>query len=339
EDTMKTIATTTKVSPLNGVIGERLTLKAVVMDNTGTYVEGGRIIFKLNGITLKDNGKLTGSSNPLKVYVSNGEAVTTIIADLSIKNINTFTASFIGTNIYDKSESNIAKAQIKPRTASIVVSSNVKSIKQGQVLTIKAQVYDTTHGGRTTNLVKYADEFVYFKVNGITLKDSKGQMLKVKLVNGVATVNYTVPLGLSGVTDGKTMTPKNHTILAGFYNKNYQEDIRNTSYFQVERSNITITIANATVNTKTHKLSLKAIIRDYLGNIVCGPNKCVIKINGISLKNGTRPMYYYSTNGILNLNNIDIPRYTNYNLIEIVTQDRLAYKSQRNTTNIIKIIN
>ena len=40
-------------------------------------------------------------------------------------------------------------------------------------------------------------------------------MLKVKLVNGVATVNYTIPLGLSGVTDGKTMTPKNHTIFAG----------------------------------------------------------------------------------------------------------------------------
>jgi hypothetical protein len=48
-------------------------------------------------------------------------------------------------------------------------------------------------------------------------------------------------------------------------------------------------------------------------------------------------MYYYSTNGILKIKDITIPAYNNYKTIEIVTQDRLAYKSQRNTTTIIKI--
>ncbi|AWX31716.1 hypothetical protein [Methanosphaera sp. BMS] len=339
EDTVKLISTTTTVETINGIVGEKLKLIALVKDNTGTPVDGGRVIFKLNGITLKDNGKLSGSNNPLKVYVSNGEAVTNIITDLSMKNVTKFTASFIGTNIYSTSNSSTAKVNIKLRTASIIVSTNVKTIKQGQVLTITAKVYDTTNGGHSSSLVKYADEFVYFKVNGITLKDNNGQMLKVKIVNGVATTKYTIPLGLSGVTDGKTMTPKNHTILAGFYNKNYQENIRNTSTFQVERSNITITIANATVNNKTHKLSLTATIKDYMGNIVKGPNKCVIKINGVSLKNGTEAMYYYSTNGILNVKNINIPSYNKYTNIEIVTQDRLAYKSQRNSTTKIKITN
>ncbi len=339
DDTIKKIATTTTVSSIKSSVGEKLTLKAIVKDNKGTPIDGGRVIFKLNGITLKDNGKLTGSNNPLKVYVSNGEAVTNIIADLSMKSVKSFSANFIGTDIYDKSNSNTAQAQIKLRTASIVVSSNVKTIKQGQTITLKAQIYDTTNGGYTSNLAKYADEFVYFKVNGITLKDAKGEMIKVKVVNGVATVNYTIPLGLSGITDGKTMTPKNHTILAGFYNKNYQENIRNTSTFQVERSNITITIKNATVNTKTHKLSLTATIRDYLGNIVKGPNKCIIKVNGASIKNKTQALYFYSTNGILNIKDLTIPKADNYKTIEIVTQDRLAYKSQRNTTTIIKLVN
>jgi|GEM_PF-627883 len=338
EDNIKTITTTTTVNPIKSTIGEKLILKALVKDNTGTRVDGGRVIFKLNGITLKDNGKFTGSTNPLKVYVSNGEAITTITTDLSMKNVKTFTASYIGTNIYNKSASNTAKAEIKLRTASITVTSNTKTIKQGQTLTLTAKIYDTTNGGRTTNLVKYADEFVYFKVNNITLKDSKGQMLKVKIVNGTATTKYTIPLGLSGITDGRSMNIKNHTILAGFYNKNYQENIRNTNTFQVERSNITITISNATVNKKTHKLSLTATIKDYLGNIVKGPNKCVIKINGVTLKNGTQPMYYYSTNGILSIKDINIPSYNKYNNIEIVTQDRLAYKSQRNTTTKINII-
>ncbi|MBQ6220350.1 MAG: hypothetical protein IJJ47_11505 [Methanosphaera sp.] len=331
--------TFTMLKSAKSVIGEKLTLTANVVDGYGRKVNEGNLIFKLNGVTIKDNGKLTGSSNPLKVKVVNGLATAVIIPDLDMRNANKLTAHYIGTNNYNASASRIAKIQISQRNASIIVSSNVKTIKQGQVLTITAKVYDTTNGKRSTNLTAYNNQFVYFKVNGITLKDSKGNMLKIKVVNGMATTKYTIPLGLSGVTDGKSMTPKNHTILAGFYNKNYQENLRNTSYFQVERSNITITISNATVNNKTHKLSLTATIRDYLGNIVKGPNKCVIKVNGISLKNGTEAMYYYSTDGILNIKNIDIASYSNYKTIEIVTQDRLAYKSQRNTTKVIKITN
>jgi len=327
------------VTTTSGIIGEKLTLKASILDENNKKLNEGNVIFKLNGITIKDNGKLTGSSNPLKVKVTNGVATATVIPNLDMRNANKLTAKYVGTNKYNASDSNQVKIHVSQRNASIIVSSNVKTIKQGQVLTLTAKVYDTTNGKKSTSLRKFADEFVYFKVNGITLKDSKGQMLKVKIVNGTATAKYTVPLGLSGITDGRSMTPKNHTILAGFYNKNYQENIRNTSKFQVERSNITILIADATVNTKTHKLSITALIKDYLGNIVAGPNKCVIKINGISLKNGTQPMYYYSTNGVLNLNNINIPSYNKYSSIEIVTQDRLAYKNQRNTTTTIKVTN
>ena len=327
------------VTTTSGIIGEKLTLKASIVDENNKKLNEGNVIFKLNGITIKDNGKLTGSSNPLKVKVTNGVATATVIPNLDMRNANKLTAKYVGTNKYNAADSNQVKIQVSQRNASIIVSSNVKTIKQGQVLTLTAKVYDTTNGKKSTSLTKFADEFVYFKVNGITLKDSTGQMLKVKIVNGTATAKYTVPLGLSGITDGRTMTPKNHTILAGFYNKNYQENIRNTSKFQVERSNITILIADATVNTKTHKLSITALIKDYLGNIVAGPNKCVIKINGISLKNGTQPMYYFSTNGVLNLNNINIPTYNKYSSIEIVTQDRLAYKNQRNTTTSIKVMN
>ncbi|MBQ6220353.1 MAG: hypothetical protein IJJ47_11520 [Methanosphaera sp.] len=49
-------------------------------------------------------------------------------------------------------------------------------------------------------------------------------------------------------------------------------------------------------------------------------------------------IYYYAKDGILNIRNIDIPAYSNYKTIEIVTQDRLAYKSQRNTTTTIRIL-
>lgn len=330
--------TKTKVSTTKSIIGENLELNAKVTDVNNKNVNEGYVLFKLNGITIKDNRKLTGSSNPLKVNVNNGTATTIVTADLSMRYAQNLTAVYSGSSTYEASRSNTAKAQIQQRNASIIVTSNVKTIKQGQKLTLKAQIYDTTYNQKSTKLIPFDDEYVYFKVNGLTLKNTTGEVLKTKVINGVATTNYTIPLGLSGVTDVQTLTPKNHTIFAGFYNKNYQENIRNTSTFQVERSPITINIDKVTIDNKNHKLSLNATIKDYLGNKVSGPNKCIVKINGVSLKNGTQAMYYYSTNGLLTIKNTPIPLQDKYTTLEIVTQDRLAYKNQRNTTTKFNII-
>ncbi|RAP53003.1 MAG: hypothetical protein BZ137_07770, partial [Methanosphaera sp. rholeuAM130] len=256
-----------------------------------------------------------------------------------MRNANQITAHYIENTDYTASNSTAAKVTLNVRTATITVTTNTKKIKQGQNLTITAKIYDTTGAKKTNKLVSSGDDFVYFKINGVTLKDAKGEMLKVKVVNGVATINYTIPLGLSCVTDTQTMTPKNHTILAVYYNKNYADDIKNTTTFQVERSNITINLANATINNKTHSLSMKITIKDYLGNVVSGPNKLVIKVNGVTLKNGTQVQYFYTTDGILNLKNIPVPASKNYTTIEVITQDRVAYNSQRNTTTKIRITN
>ncbi|MBQ6220783.1 MAG: Ig-like domain repeat protein, partial [Methanosphaera sp.] len=333
------IKTKTTVNPATGVIGEKLTIKATVTDTNGGKVNEGNLIFKVNGVTIKDNGKLTGSNNPLKIKLVNGVATATIIPDINMTNSKNITAYYVGTTIYNASTSSPASINISKRNATIEVTTNKKIIKQGQVLTITAKIYDTTNGKKTSNITRYQDEYVYFKVNGITLKDANGEMLKVKIVNGTATVNYTIPLGISCVTDMQTLTPKNHTIQVGLYNKNYQNIMTKTPTFQVERSNITINLANATINNKTHTLSMKITIKDYLGNTVAGPNKCIIKVNGVTLKNGTNVQYYYTTDGVLNLKNIPVPQSKNYTSIEVITQDRLAYNSQRNTTKVIKITN
>ncbi|AWX32561.1 Ig-like domain repeat protein [Methanosphaera sp. BMS] len=333
------IKTQTTVNPATGVIGEKLTIKATITDTNGNNVKEGNLIFKVNGVTIKDNGKLTGSNNPLKIKVVNGVATATIIPDINMTNAKNITAYYVGTTRYNASTSGSASINISKRNATIEVTTNKKIIKQGQVLIITAKIYDTTNGKKTSNITKYQDEYVYFKVNGITLKDANGEMLKVKIINGTATVNYTIPLGISCLTDMQTLTPKNHTIQVGLYNKNYQNIMTKTPTFQVERSNITINLANATINNKTHTLSMKITIKDYLGNIVAGPNKCIIKVNGVTLKNGTNVQYYYTTDGVLNLKNIPVPQSKNYTSIEVITQDRLAYNSQRNTTKVIKITN
>ena len=333
---VKKLTTKTSITPVTAYLGDKITLKATVTAENNIKINEGNVIFKINGVTIKDNGKLTGSDNPLKVKVANGAATATITADSSMKNAAQITAHYIENTDYTASNSTPAKITLKPRTATITVTTNTKTIKQGQNLTITAKVTDTTSGKKINTT---ADEYVYFKINGITLKDANGEMLKAKVVNGIATIKYTIPLGLSCVTDTQSMTPKNQTILAVFYSKNYPDDTKNTTTFQVERSNITITLSNATINNKTHTLSMKITIKDYLGNTVAGPNKCIIKVNGVTLKNGTNVQYYYTTDGVLNLKNIPVPQSKNYTSVEVITQDRLAYMSQRNTTKVIKVTN
>jgi len=330
----------TKTSIINSksTIDEQLQLKATVTDNRNSKVTGGYVIFKLNGITIKDNKKLTGSTNSLKVYLKDGVAFTSVTADLNMRNAKNITAIYSGSSTYNPSRSNTAEVKIALRNASIVVSSNVKKIKQGQYLTLNAKVYDITNKQRTTKLTQYSDEFVYFKVNGITLKNSTANTLKVKVVNGTAITKYYVPLGLSGITDGKTFTVKNHTILAGYSNKNYYPTATNTSTFQTERSDITINFQKVTIHPLTHKANITANIKDYLGNNVIGPNKLAVKVNGFTLKNANTTRYFTVQNGNINLQNIQIPSYPTYKNVEIVTQDRLAYKSQRNTTTRINLI-
>ncbi|RAP50546.1 MAG: hypothetical protein BZ136_01155 [Methanosphaera sp. rholeuAM74] len=337
--TVNKLNTTNTIKTVISIIGEKLQLTANITDSNKKAVTNGYVIFKLNGITIKDNGKLTGSSNPLKIYVKNGIAQANLTADLDMRHAQNMTSVYSGSKTYQESRSNNAKAQILLRNASIVVTSNVKIIKQGQYLTLTAKVYDITSGKRSTKIINHTEQFVYFKVNGITLKNPNGTALQVKVVNGTATIKYYVPIGLSGVTDGKTFNIKNHTILAGFANPNYYPTAINTSTFQVERSNITINFNKVTVNNKTHKITINATIKDYLGNYVIGPNKICIKINGITLKTNNKTRYFTVTNGIINIKDLSIPSYNAYTKVEIVTQDRLSYKSGRNSTTKISLIN
>ncbi|RAP52094.1 MAG: hypothetical protein BZ137_09245 [Methanosphaera sp. rholeuAM130] len=339
EDEIKTISTTTTVYRTEGVVGEKITLKATVKDANGKNVNGGYVLFKINDITVKSNGQINGSTTPLKVSVVNGVAQYDIVAYLNVRNGKKLTAVYAGTDGYAASRSNNATAQIQRRQASLVVTTNVTKVKQDQYIRLIANVRDITKQA-TTNMMSDGTDYVYFKVNGLTLKNSDGSVAKVKVVNGVATYDYKVPLGLSGVTDCQTLNPKNHTVMAGYYNPNYVSDIKNSSTFQVERSDIKISMDKITVFNRTKKITITGTIKDYNNNYVRGNNKVIIKINGVSLKDSNNePIYYQVTEGKIDLQNITIPPYKNFNEITMVTQDRVAYKSAQAKSTSIEILN
>ena len=95
--------TKTAVNKTKGVMGDKLTLTAKVTDINGNPVKNGYVIFKINGITIKDNGQLNGSNENLKVCVSNGIATTNITAYLNIRSGKNITSVYAGSSTYESS--------------------------------------------------------------------------------------------------------------------------------------------------------------------------------------------------------------------------------------------
>ena len=177
-----------------------------------------------------------------------------------------------------------------------------------------------------------------FKVNGVTLKDAKGRNIYVPLAkDGTATINYTIPQGMGGITNNKTI--RNYPVTAIFSSDNYYPDIKNETYFQVERSNTTIDIKSVTV-TKDNQLSVKATLKDYKNNNLIGTNKVTIKINGKSYVDPStgQPKYWSVKDGVVDLSGIEVDAKTTIKRVMIVTGERQAYLEGRNeTTNIIRV--
>jgi len=321
--------TTTTVSTTKGVIGNNLRLNATVVDEDNNPVNTGYVIFKLNGITLKDNKKLTGSSENLKVNVSRGMASVDILADLQMRHAKNLTAVYAGSSRYSQSRSNTATAEIALKNASLKVYINRDIAKQGQNVAVTAYLWDNTNK-TTSYMVNNDGAYIYAKVNGITLRDDDGNTLKAPVENSRARLEFTVPRGLSSVVDCKSLIPKIHNVTAGFVNPNYYPTAKAQTSFKVERSPITINNCNSRIDPATNKLYLNATIKDYLGYNVIGPNKYIVKINGVTQKANNKPIYYKANDGIIQ-NNFTLSSFSTKTDVEIVTQDRLAYHSQRQT--------
>lgn len=334
------LPTTISLTRINGTIGEKITLKATVKDKFNNPVKSGYVIFKINSVTVKDNGQINGSDNALKVYVNNGIASTDIIAYLNVRYGQNLTAVYSGTSCYESVRSKTAKIDITLRKAQIVVTCNTTMAKQDTYIRFTATIYDVTSGKRSSVIHNLSEQYVYFKVNGITMKNSDGTVYQAKIVNGVATFNYKIPKGFMGITDAATFNIKNHTVTAGLYNKNYYPDVVNYTYFQVERSSVNISVVNALINKKTYKLYMNATLKDYHNNYLVGPSKIIIKVNGVTLTDSKGKAIYFMVNdGKIQLKDVNVPVASKYTSISIVTQDRLGYKSARATSTKLTVKN
>ena len=323
------------VDPVKGVIGENITFTAHVTDTKGNPVNGGNLVFKLNGITLKDNGRFDSIALPWKFQVKNGKATVTLPADLYLRNAKNLTATYSGSSQYKSATSNVVTAQIKKRNAKITVTTTPKTQKQYNTITFTAKIEDITPNYKNKTAIN-TNTKVIFKVNGKTIKDWLGRNVQVNIVNGTAKYNYTVPAGMGGITkDGKI---RNYNVEAVLVSDIFYPDTRANTTFNVERSPVTLNIIK-TVVTSSNKLSLLATIKDYKNNFVIGNNNVAIKINGKTYVNQSTSKHeiFKVSEGKMLVLLLQIPKDIKIKKVMLVTGARQAYLGARNeTTDIVK---
>ena len=171
--------------------GETTTLTATVTDQLGNNITGGKIVFKINGKTLKDsNGKV------IYAKVTDGIASIEYTIPDSYANKNlTLQVVYSGTNKYDSAryqdDISITKQQPSINTEDITST-------QTSTITLKANITD---GSKVINTGK-----VVFKINGKTVKDSNGKVIYAKVVNNTVSVEYTLPSSYKAKTYTITAT-------------------------------------------------------------------------------------------------------------------------------------
>jgi protocatechuate 3,4-dioxygenase beta subunit len=342
--TFKNVATNKsfKVEKLNvnvtvpsvvGKVGEKITLTAKVYDEKGNPVTSGNIVFKLNGRSLRTDGRFDTNTAPaLKINVVNGVVTYNMTADLYLRYGKNITASYSGSFRYNQANGNTAEANIQLRDVKVRVNAKPSSAKQNTDVIFTAYAYDVTKNAKNNTIIN-ENATMMFKVNGKTLTDSKGKAIKVKVVNGSASYAYHIDRGVGGIDNNKNV--RNYTVTAVYSNSFfYPENNKNSTNYTVQRSPITINIKSATV--KNNMLTVKANITDYQGALVVGTNKVCIKVNGATYKENGEYKYWSVKNGMMTLSGIKVSSTKKVTKIEIVTGERQAYLEGRQTsTNIV----
>ena len=195
------IATTTTLDDVTLTAGKTVTLTARITASDNSIVTEGKVAFKVNGKTLKDaNGKV------IYVKVVNGVATCDyeVPSDLVGKNV-TIEAVYSGSNKYLKSNDKPADPTTVLSGVADIEITSAATVTKGETVTFTVKVTDN---GANVNGGK-----VVLKINGKTLKNADGKVIYANVVDGIASVEYTIP---------ENMKSKDYTLSAVFTSSNYE---------------------------------------------------------------------------------------------------------------------
>ncbi len=244
---------------------DKVKLVATVKDQNNKKLSTGKVIFKINGITIKDkNGKA------ITANVANGKATFTFTPNSKYYNkVSNITAVYTENNKYLRSENN-AKLTLTKRDATIkLLTTKLKAIKY-DTITVKTISKDENKAIK--------EEYVIFKINNKTLTQN-GKTIKAKIKNGKATLKY----NLNGHKTGK------YTLTAVLSSTPYKKVTSKTTLKITEDK---MHIDAKPVKTSTSKTRIKAKILDTKNKYIKTTIKVSLKINQktvakqVKVKNG-----------------------------------------------------
>lgn len=249
----KTIVT---VPDIVATMGEDTVLTAYVTDEDGNPVSGGSLIFKLNGLTLRVDGRFDNkSASPYKFKVENGIVTFTMKGEV-MRGGKNLTASYGGSYKYESSKANTANVNLSKRTAQVTVSITPNNTRQNNDIVFTATLRDVTPNSTNATAIT-TNASLIFKLNGITIKNSSDEPDRITVNSTVVNYVYHVPSGMKGADQNNNI--RNYTIEALYDNPVFESDARNTSVFNIKRSKININFINTTV--KDDVLSINATLQ------------------------------------------------------------------------------
>ncbi|MDO5852068.1 MAG: Ig-like domain repeat protein [Methanobacteriaceae archaeon] len=272
--------------------GQTITLEAIVKNAINSNVVGSKVTFKLNGNTIAKG-----------VTDSSGKAVVnyTVPANFSVKS---YTLTAISGSTSQNSKANGTANLILEKLNTVTVINNVTA-KPGQNTTFTALVKD-----ENGNNVLSGD---------IVFKIGDGTIGSTKVINGIATLNYTIP---------SDWVKRDRVITAVYQPSNNYLASRNDGVLSIIQLN-TITTVNKTESKPGHVAIFTALVKDENGNDVLSGD-IVFKI-GDGTIGSTKVI-----NGIATLN-YTIPSTLNAGerIITAVYQGNNKYNPSRNVNTLI----
>lgn len=180
--------TTIIVDNITTDIDSKVNITCHVYDEDGKKIENGKVIFKINGKTIKDQ-----NGNILFTKVINATAtIKNYIIPSNWRNHKYTLSAVYGENKYYKESrsTNSTITLIIHKTKLEFTSAN--TFKSNQTITLSIKITDiTNHTNMTIRPINTGK--VVFKINGKTLKNETEETIYANVINNTATITYTLP--------------------------------------------------------------------------------------------------------------------------------------------------
>ena len=182
-NTRAIINTKIVLETINAQVGDTINLKAYVYDIYGNPINTGRVVFKINGKTIKDtNGNIIYAT--VKEGIATIENYTVPANWFKIKSV--LNVVYGGTSTYEQTRTNnTIPMNITKKTATMTMTTNTTTAKPGQTIKITVKI--------TEKDANVNEGRVLFKVNGKTMRDNDGYIIYHEVKDGLVTITYTIP--------------------------------------------------------------------------------------------------------------------------------------------------